>query len=153
MFDLLDDDSAASPLSAGERLLLLGLRHWAAARSAGDCPQGAAGLIAWRIDERAAAFFAAWMHMVEQTCRRPLRVHVCPCARPLPDERRLIDCVGLSILGLELGETLLAPLSAAPASVMALARPLGVAFSAAGWPVPARFDGAEGVRAEPTLLH
>ena len=123
----------------GERLLLDGLRRWAASRIAGERPHDdVSRLIAWRTSPRAAALFVAWMQAVEAGRARPIQIHCRHCVGASTDEQRLIVSVGLAQVDMEMGEALLNPLIANAGCVMSLARALGVALAAEGKAVPAR---------------
>ncbi|MEJ0065643.1 MAG: hypothetical protein WDM85_09485 [Caulobacteraceae bacterium] len=149
--DLAGDATCPASPTPGERLLLDGLRCWASSRMDGKRPDLAVRrLIGWRTSERVGALFVAWMQAVEAGRRRPIRTHCAHCRGASIDEQRLILSLGVASIDMQLGETLLAPLLAEPAGVMALARALNAALAASSLPVPARLCGAP-VRHESTL--
>jgi hypothetical protein len=95
-------------------------------------------LIAWRTSERVGALFVAWMKAVEAGRRRPLHIHRARCRGASADEQRLIAAMGVAPIDMGLGETLLAPMVAAPERVMPLARALNAVLASVGLPLPAR---------------
>lgn len=143
MTDAAEPDAPLEILVPGERLILDGLRGWAASRAIGCCPHAAAQrILGWRTSQRVAALFCAWMESVEISVRRPIRAY-CRHARGVaPDEHCLIQAVGVSVIDLAAGETLLEPLSLDPMGLLVIARALNAALVEEGFPIPARFgDG------------
>jgi hypothetical protein len=137
------NESCSATLTPGERLVLQGLRCWAASRMRGGRPVAATWrLMAWRTSERVAALFVAWMEAVEAGGRHPIQIHCVRCAGATADEQRLILAMGVASVDMELGESLLAPLVTDCAAVMTLARALNAALASSGLPLLARLCGA-----------
>jgi hypothetical protein len=152
MTDAAEPDVPVEDLAPGERLLLDGLRGWAASRTIDCCPHAAARrILGWRTSQRVAALFCAWMQSVESSVKRPIRAYCRHCRGVGSDERRLIQAVGLSVIELAAGESLLEPLCVDPTGALVIARALNAALTAEGFPVPARLDGGCGEQAGPTF--
>jgi hypothetical protein len=150
--DAPESDAPVEDLTPGERLLLDGLRGWAASRAIDCCPHATAQrILGWRTSRRVAALFCAWMQSIESSVRRPIRAYCRHCRGVGPDERRLIQAVGLSVIELAAGESLLEPLSADPTGALVIARALNAALAEEGFPVPARLDVGRCVQSGPTF--
>jgi hypothetical protein len=147
-----ESDAPVETLAPGERLLLDGLRGWAFSRAIGCCPQAAAQrILGWRASRRVAALFCAWMQSIESSVRRPIRAYCRHCGGVGPDERCLIQAVGVSVIDLAAGEILLEPLSVDPTGALVIARALNAALTEEGFPIPARFDDGAVEPAGPTF--
>lgn len=126
-------------LTPGEKLLLTGLRAWAAARTSGETPQHRVlSAIASKSSNRAAALFSAWIQAVEADSLRPIQAECDHCGGAAPDLQRLVVACGVAPVAFEMGERLLEPLVSDPRAVMILARSLNAALASSGWPLPAR---------------
>jgi hypothetical protein len=152
MTDAAEPDAPVETLAPGERLLLDGLRGWAASRAIGCCPQATAQrILGWRASRRVAALFCAWMQSLECSVRRPIRAYCRHCDGVGPDEGRLIQAIGVCAIDLAAGEALLAPLSLDPTAALVIARALNTALAEEGFPIPARLEDALPRPPAPTL--
>lgn len=133
------EDTGPDGLARGERLLLWGVRTWAALRLQG-LPADAAirSTFSRSASPRTAALFLQTMLLVESDLVRPLQIQCPHCAGYAMDEQRLVTACGLAAVAPGLAARLLAPLVARPEVASTFARALNHALALDGAPLPVR---------------
>ncbi|MBI1683231.1 hypothetical protein [Caulobacter hibisci] len=133
------EDTGPDGLARGERLLLWGLRTWAALRLQGRPAEAAIrSAFARSASPRTASLFLQTMMLVESDLVRPLQIQCPHCAGYGLDEQRLVTACGLAAAAPGLASRLLAPLVARPDVTAVLARALNHALALDGAPLPVR---------------
>lgn len=133
------EDTGPQGLARGERLLLWGVRTWAALRLQGLPAEATIrSVFARGASPRTAALFMQTMLLVESDLVRPLQIQCPHCAGYAIDEQRLIGACGLAAAAPAKAARLLAPMVARPEIAATLARALNHALALDGAPLPVR---------------
>ncbi|KSB88193.1 hypothetical protein AS593_01055 [Caulobacter vibrioides] len=137
--DLDFEDTGPEGLARGERLLLWGVRTWAALRLQGQpADPTIRSAFARAASPRTASLFLQTMMLIEGELVRPLHIQCPHCVGYALDEQRLVTACGLAAAAPGLASRLLSSLVARPDVTAVLARALNHALALDGAPLPVR---------------